>query len=281
VLVLDGLDELARTRGSHEARRIIRDAARELHDSHKLRVVVGCRSHIYRNMVRGWTRDLGEVTEINLCSLNKSKVAKALKICENSSTCRIAAEVPLFLAALRSLSILSSKLNSVSNEAQLRDLILRAATKAYCEKEHSHEVEMRKLGQVAALMIAKRKDYLSDEDLLHHHEEKQIIRQYGKKPGWPLFVQESGKEWRFIHQSIREYILAWNVFDGFANPEISDSLTNQSTSLDFESAEVYCFLYELVEEDKEQRFRNGVQNCLKTRRRIRPLAMESEDAQSF
>lgn len=272
VLVLDGLDELARTRGNEEARRVIRDAARELRNSHRLRVVVGCRNHIYRNMVCGWTRDLGKVTEISLSGLDEAMVANRLRIGPGTDTCRVASEVPLFLAAADRLSISPGDLGRVSNEAQLRDLILQAATSGCCEGGGSYEDEMRELGRVAALMIEKRKDYLSDEDFADHYDEEHIVRTYAGKPQWPLFVRESRKEWRFIHQSIREYLLAWSIFDGFTNSDDHGGLVNRSSSLDFESAEVYCFLHDLVAVDRSRRFEDGVRRCLEPARGCEPTS---------
>jgi len=275
VLVLDGLDELARTRGNEEARRVIRDTARELRNSHRLRVVVGCRNHIYANMVRGWTRTLGKVTEISLSGLDEGMVANRLRIGPDTNTCRVASEVPLFLAAADRLSISPGDLGRDSNEAQLRNLILQAVTSGCCEEGGSYENEMRKLGQVAALMIERRKDYLSDEDFADHYDEECVVRTYAERPQWPLFVCEAKNEWRFIHQSIREYLLAWSIFDGFTNSDNPDSLVNRSSSLDFESAEVYCFLHELVDADQRGQFEDGVRRCLRPAKGCEPASWKS------
>lgn len=243
LLVLDGLDELARTRGSQEARRVIGNAARELKTAPRLRLIVGCRDHIYDNFIRAWARELGELTEVRLLPLDESAVAEAVELTQNSSACKIMAAVPLFLAAARHLSLSSAALSKVGTEAQFRDLILRKATRGNFAKA------CQSLGTVAARMIEERRDFLSNTQLRTCPEEKETIECH-KGGRWPLFVCEAGKEWRFVHQSIREYVLAWNIFDGFKRLGGREGLLARTSSLDFESAEVYCFVADLLDEDR-------------------------------
>lgn len=243
LLVLDGLDELARTRGSQEARRGIVNAARELKTAPRLRLIVGCRDHIYDNFIRAWARELGDLTELRLLPLDAKAVAKSLGLERVSSACEIMAAVPLFLAAARRLPLSRKDLSEVRTEAQFRDLMLRKATRG------DFDEACQSLGRVAARMIEERRDFLGDAQLRTCPEEKETI-EYHVDGHWPLFVCDAGSEWRFVHQSIREYVLAWNIFDGFKRLGGRDGLLARTSSLDFESAEVYCFVADLLDEDR-------------------------------
>jgi FRG domain/NACHT domain len=285
VLVLDGLDELARTRGNHEAQRIISEANRDLAEAPNLRVIVGCRDHVYENSARFWAQEFGEITEFWLYNLEPEKVAEAIGIELNKKepvpqACEIAARIPLFLSAARHLAIPPDELKEVTSEGEFRHMILSYATnceenkkgndREACKKsddckerdktEGMMQEKLRQLGDVAALMIENRRDYLSDRDLWEKIPEEKTIRHY-EKGKWPLFIRESGKEWRFVHQSIREYILAWNVYDCFNSTYGDRGLTSETSSLDFESAEVYCFVADLLYECPTV-FETAVENCM-------------------
>jgi MinD-like ATPase involved in chromosome partitioning or flagellar assembly len=286
ILVLDGLDELARTGGTHEADRIISDVARELGDPNmeNLRIVLGCRSHVYAEHANAWTSALQQArdgegaepvpTEIRLGHLDPNLVAKALAstrttseharpiadgLSRDSRACEAAAEVPLLLAAVRQLPITLEELRDVPDPAGFRLLILEKAV------GKDRDDEFRELGRLAALMIENRRDYLSDTDLKDRTDQKATIRRHSGSERavrtWPLLVHESDREWRFVHQSIREYLLAWNIFDGLRGPRERAWLINETTSLDWESGEVYCFVADLLAKDRSA-FLDLAENCL-------------------
>jgi hypothetical protein len=274
ILVLDGLDELARTRGDGEAKRVLSNAKRELDLALGLRLIIGCRDHVYKNKVVNWaeTRALGERAEIWLDSLRWRNVGNALElppsIDDNKCFCKAVAKVPLFLSAVKALDIqpkkqqagnIDEELQTERLAAELRYEILEKATRdeAAADGESRDEHRwLKALGRVAALMIESRKDYLSDEDLWEHPDEEQTIHRYYKSknnsPPWPLFVRESDKEWRFVHQSIREYVLAWNLYQSLSKDACGEGFATEVSSLDFESAEVYCFVMDLMGLEREK-----------------------------
>ena len=290
LIVLDGLDELARTSGDKEAKRIIDTMARELVEAKlaspriSMRLVFGCRDHVYKRDKDEWSKLLRsrgfdptkDVAEIELEGLAPGDVADALAkatasracgekdaskpgLSQTSKACEVAAEIPLFLAAVRRLPIALADLLNVKSHAEFRRLILEKATHG------GHESALLDLGQVAAQMIRNRRDYLADAEIKGDPVVRETIDRYGQprepiENSWPLFVCESGKEWRFVHQSIREYLLGRNIFDDLRGPRLRDCLVNTTTSLDYESGEVYSFVADLLCE-KDDAFLPLAQEC--------------------
>src|SRR5665213_479187 len=98
-------------------------------------------------------------------------------------------------------------------------------------------------------MLEKRADFLSETELKKADKGRaeglyrfvQILTEKKCK----VFVKESNDRWRFVHQSMREYALAWNLNDGLHNPGRWSALKGTS-SLDYESAETYQKLKEIL-----------------------------------
>ncbi|MBN1606710.1 MAG: FRG domain-containing protein [Polyangiaceae bacterium] len=264
LLVLDGLDELARTLGGREAIRIIDRAKRELDDGRRLSVVFGCRDHIYDHTLKSSAKKLGQVHIVRLKGVRKTDVSRELGVAVNSGACKAAASAPLFLAAARRLLLRGAALKGVKTPADFRDLMVREATKDRARgaadglsedtASNGADSELRALGEVAALMIEKRRDFLSSNDLREHTSEGRTIARHSdpKRSRWPLFVNES-EEQRFVHQSIREYLLGKGVFEGLqeSNSDEKAWLVGRASSLDYESGEVYSFVADLLDERKD------------------------------
>lgn len=287
ILVIDGLDELARTRSISAARKIVKYAIMELNQSRRLHIIFGCRDHIYDNYIKNWHKDDIDYQEIKewleknthnvtVRPLEMSAVHERYPDIQLYSTaCKIAAEVPLFLSGVRNLKINNKDLSKVETESDFREVLLDAAFN--CNGEDNQE-QYQQLGTVAAFMLKKRQDYLkelsteekeaalmrqgnsTEEDLVW-----QIIEDFKKRSsGWPIFIEEAG-QWRFVHQSIREYILARNLSYGFLSLPSQNSIVATTSSFDYESAEVYCFLKEILSEGKYiSAFKGVLDSCVKS-----------------
>jgi len=257
-LIIDGLDELARTQGTAPANQVIKDAFQELINSPKLRIIFGCRDHIFYNYVKKWLEKIYEddpyVVNINL--LDTSKIHEKIKnvypnIESNSQVCKIAAEVPLFLSGVRNLNLEKNALKGVKTDSDFREVLLEATF-----KDKDKEEQYQQLGDVAVFMLNKRRDFLEKETLKKEESIWRTVKKFSEiqksnnkssgsnLKGWAIFIKEAN-QWRFVHQSIREYVLARNLSIGFSNLSLPNNIIANTSSLDYESAEVYCFLKEI------------------------------------
>ena len=251
VLVLDGLDEIARTQGEPIVRSLDAEIRRLTSGANRPKIVIACRDHIFRRLQDGeHFQNGGRFTLIPLKPLDpgliQKKLAPLLRAAISSrravmtpSALKVMAEVPLFYGAvLRDVKRATAGLLSAKTEVEFWRAWMRASAKS-CGRRSEHDA-LIELGEVAAAMLANRCDYLEQKDLKKHS----IVAKSAASP-WPVFVRESNDRWRFIHQAFREYVLAYGIQVGLEHPRRKTILSKES-SFDYESGETYQHLRALL-----------------------------------
>lgn len=267
VLILDAVDELARLQGEHRVETLKDELSRFVRDGSP-RIIVACRDHILRRLV---DREILEATDqtrqIPLKKIDTAEISR--RLIELDPNVQIApealdiiAEVPLFYGVLfRTLQDGGYTIRKITTKADFwRAWLTMASEKAHLEI--SEGTLLRQLGTIATQMLVNRDDFLSETDFGDHQD--LVVRlaptlvdvardaddaAIKLAQTCPVFVREANNKWRFIHQAIREFTLAWNVNDGFENRD-ADTVLTATGSLDYESAETYLYLLEMLPEGR-------------------------------
>ena len=244
VLILDGLDELARTKGE-EAVDSLRHELSRLADKATPKIVLACRDHILNRLEQKVMLERRQ--RINLDSKPIAEIKKRLPKLPPEAV-DIVADTLLFYGVLsKGSAILEEKFTKVNCRPDFfRILIGHANDEAglgYSEDQVRH-----KLGVVATRMLESRSDSIG-EDALGTQFTPLMDRLSQCK--CKLVIRDSKNRYRFIHQAIREFILAWNIKDGILHPPPgNETLLTTTHCLDYEHAETYLHLRELLELDE-------------------------------
>jgi hypothetical protein len=259
LLMLDGLDELARNHGEESVKQLDTELNR-IGISKKSKIAIACRDHIYERLQRGETLMSGpDCQVIPLDRLAPSDVHEKLEskleeirpmdtvLPSGSVAFQIMAEIPLFYGTLsHHLESVAEMLGEISSKSEFWDMWLDLSTRSEIHLESNRDIEevKRELGEVAIEMLSERTDYLSNEELGDHAAK---VKQFASDH-CPVFVKEANNKWRFIHQAIREYILASSMETGLENP-LKKSVLTHTSSFDYESVEVYRYLIDFLPEN--------------------------------
>ncbi|MDQ1353878.1 MAG: hypothetical protein QG657_4185 [Acidobacteriota bacterium] len=256
LLILDGLDELARIQGENCVFSLEKDL-NLLFEPNKLikpKIIIACRDHIFKRFPEkgGIMRNNNRCEHIKVENLSTHKIKERLQasFCKknpqkelmiNNVVLEIIAAIPLFYSALcKILGEANARVSSIRTKADLWEIWIGLSTGSY-QLVKGNDYVLMILGKVAVDMLKKRNDYLDDQSLGSNLE---IVKKLTDNK-FPIFVRESNNMYRFIHQAIREYTLAWNMKHGFENPK-NESVLTETASFDYESAETYLYLKELL-----------------------------------
>jgi hypothetical protein len=253
LLILDGLDELARIKSQDAVQKIVRELNEFVGGSSKAKVIISCRNHILNRLKS--TTLLGteeSIKNVEIGKLERKEVKEKIEGLlsnlglEGAEISRMSkglvnlAQVPLFYDLIRqSAGDLKNLLPEEINRSKLYKLWFEIILKKH---DFAYPVaEMEKIGQVAGEMLEKRSDLISLEDL--RVELKQVVVQLCGRP-FGIFVEEFKDTFAFSHQSLREFILAWSVYKEIK--EMVFNVLSGTPSFDYEGAETYRYLADLI-----------------------------------
>jgi hypothetical protein len=210
-------------------------------------MIVACRDHILRRLVDRQLLDAtDQAQQISLKKIDTAEISKRLFSLDPSvqiapEALDIIAEVPLFYGVLfRTVRDHRYPIGEIKTKADFwRAWLTMASENAGLQLPE--EALLRRLGSIATHMLMNRDDFLDQRDLAEDHGLVTKLVQ----TTCPVFVREANNKWRFIHQAIREFTLAWNVNDGFEHRG-TDTVLTATGSLDYESAETYLYLRDML-----------------------------------
>jgi hypothetical protein len=243
VLILDGLDELVRIQGEESATYLGSQIRRlNKRGAGRARIIVACRDHIVRNLEGKVDSLVKDVGRIPLDDIPARLISNKWGV--DDRVAAVVASVPLLCRVLD----LVADPKSIKNKSDLWSRWLDAAGRRLAKPLQRPEL-LNSLGKIATLMLKRRDDFLLEGQLDAIPELKELVEGLGNRDQnpCPLFAEEVDGKWRFTHQAIREYVLASNILYGFDNPESVNVLTSTS-ALDYESAETYICLQDLLED---------------------------------
>jgi hypothetical protein len=242
VLILDGLDELARTKGEEAVDALRHELSRLAYEGNP-KIVLACRDHILNRLER--KAMLQRRKSIELRSNPSEEISKRLPSGIPPDAIKIMAETLLFYGVfLKEGDTLAEKLGSVTSAAGFFRMLIDHANGN--GSESGGDETLRLLGKVATRMLESRSDFIGEDQL--DPPCRELVERLAKR-AFKLLVRDSNDKYRFIHQTIREFILAWNIKDSILHPGRENLLT-RTQHLDYESAETYLRLRELLALDE-------------------------------
>ncbi len=239
LLILDGLDEVARTKGE-EAVDQLRFELGHLANEARPKIVLACRDHILNRLQRKGI--LERCTFVELHSDTSEEIRKRLPPGIPPEAIKVMAETLLFYGVfLKEGASFVDKLGSITSSAGFFRMLIDHAS-GHTGLLISGDETLRLLGEVAARMLESRSDFIGEDDLpVECRELVQRLVELKAK----LLVRDSNDKYRFIHQAIREFVLAWNTKHSILDPG-EQTLLSRTQHLDYESAETYQHLRELL-----------------------------------
>lgn len=238
IIALDGLDELARTKGEDVVRAVVYELESLVSGSPNARVIITCRHHIFERLQE--TRSLGRSTDIEPIALERFSLetmqnALLAELGCSSADLALLAETPLLYQMIRSARHhLPELLGACSNSTRLQE----AWFKAMLEDGGNSLETLEQLGEIAEEMLKQRSDLVEVNTL---SERLRGLTEKLSKPPFVLFIEERRKgTYAFSHQSLREFVLAWCVAKEIRAFETQKfALLKSSSSLDYEGHELY------------------------------------------
>ncbi|MGO8672989.1 MAG: FRG domain-containing protein, partial [Capsulimonadaceae bacterium] len=287
LLILDGVDELVRTKGEQsldtlkdEISRLTIDNGPKTRHGAVPKVIIACRDHILNRLKRKRisaadiednSRDgiddkdkdalFESVKEILLKPLDMVQLKKTATLCavariiENApDVFQIVSTVPLFLSVLsrasKTTGTAATTVDGITTKLTLWDTWMQIANGIAGLNDKDSLV--RRLGTVAVKMLIQRDDYVGEKDL--ETEEANLVHRLSLSSvtdtACPIFVRELDNKFRFLHQNIREYVLAWSMYDALRSRR-EDSLLIKTSSLDYESAETFMYLRDILNNNRD------------------------------
>jgi hypothetical protein len=238
VLVLDGLDELSRTKGSGAAIRVMRLIERLLGEPTRTpRILVTCRDDILNNLNRA-----GALTRVLGPAGGPQILLKPLSADELGAHRRITSLAPGIGALLGRYPIFL-RLPTIHPKATTSSGLFGSA---FATHKRDGRTRLRLLGQLAQTMLERRQDFVDAKTFELLPKARALL---GPAPLRPL-IQERGSgdqpgDIRFFHHTIREFVLGWNVHACLTGKPPVWNLLRETSDLDYEGAEIFRVVHEL------------------------------------
>jgi hypothetical protein len=252
ILILDGLDELVRNQGEQCARQL-RVQLNHLAEKRSPKIVIACRNHILKWLLeRSVLETVRGDRRIELRSLDTARISRRLSesgcrsdILKNQVLLKMISKVPLFYdVLLKSLEAgPAPAVGPIHSAADFWRTWIEVAAARSGLGLNVDELRL-KLGRVATKMLEKRDDFLSERELQAADGELYNFVDRLTATECRIFTKEANDRWRFVHQAMREYALAWNIDFGLNCPK-RPSAIKATPSFDYESAETYLYLENL------------------------------------
>jgi hypothetical protein len=253
VLILDGLDELSKLRGSVAVESLLKGIYKELGN---LKVILTCRNDIYGTLERTMKKSLQEeemwdgqlllgeprtdaltnkLYEYRLPQLPENAIREKVqtlllrKKSESKAAIELLSNFPIFLGFLK----------------QLPRPFPGNASEFFKKLTGDDKNGLIVLGKIAARMLAERHDFLRAEQF--DEFEASARRFFGETPGGPRFLVREKKlgskkgAIRFLHHNVREFVLGWNVRESLTPTSASCgwNMLAETTNLDYVGSEIY------------------------------------------
>ncbi|MCP4269899.1 MAG: NACHT domain-containing protein [Candidatus Brocadiaceae bacterium] len=267
LLILDGLDEFVRSK-SENACMLLLAQLKESVGFNGARVIMSCRHHIYKRLTSNDAFKSYEIYEIELPEIDSKTVERVIS--EWLSEIGSEAEVddilrtlhsnPAFLSLLKNplmldmicdipgpewKDIISSNSNAKLYETWFKKLI-SSTLKRYKQQDGEHVDTNDVFSSIAAIaerMLKNRKDLISLDELAKLEIPFRFTLSLSTK-SIGLFIQQTEKNWGFVHDSFREFSLAYGIYNELKTT--SFNLLSSTNSFDYVGAETYAFLYGLI-----------------------------------
>jgi hypothetical protein len=238
VLVLDGLDELSRTRGSGAAIRIMTLVERLLGEPARTpKILVTCRDDILNNLTRG--RALGRVLGPSSEPLILLKPLSAGELGGRRGMARLAPGIRALLGRYPIFLRLPKIHPTATTSSGLFARVFAAHTP-------TGRTRLRLLGQLAKTMLEGRRDFVDATTFAQLPNASSLLR---RAPLQPLIqertIAEQPGDIRFFHHTIREFVLGWNVRACLTGKLPEWNLLRETSDLDYEGSEIFRVVHEL------------------------------------
>lgn len=243
VIVLDGLDELSRIKGRECAAALAESLKRELRLARKgspdaPKVLMSCRRDIFDTLKPELGLPDADVLEpiepLSTDAIKENFRSKPL----NGDLLKFLAQYPVFLKFLRDSPLPDPM---PVNPSGLFEALM------WMSGDDPRET-LRTLGKIAKEMLERRQDYLSPKVFAEVIGGMRYRHFFGPDSMQVLLEERNSKDVRFLHHTIREFVLAWNIHDSLTGRSDTtggwDLLMRQS-DLDYEGAEVHRAVAEL------------------------------------
>jgi hypothetical protein len=256
LLILDGIDELARTKGDKAVIQVVKQIDDLVKKSKRRRVVITCRDHILRTLQKVGALNPDRRHAAHLERLKLEDVRPKIEALVGDGTDpeilrRLIehARLPFFYQIIR----LTPK--------RQRDKLFGAAKSGAALYDAWYDVVLQQRGyktakaiedmkrnvaRVAAIMLNRRDDLITHEQLSEFKSwDPKNFEKIEMRPGQPygIFVKEKKDTWGFVHQSLREFILAWATKREIEKGEYE--VVTGTSAFDYVGAETYKHLSEM------------------------------------
>lgn len=252
VLVLDGLDELARVKGEGAVNTVARELENYIGDSSKARVIISCRDHILERLRGKRVLSTKNFHQIKIKKLDADTTQQALsqqleRSHEELGSLTSLARIPLFFEIIRRSQDHWSRLLEVGkNNSKLYEAWFCIVHDSKGVSPECTDEWMRKIGKIAGLMLQERSDLLkaSSLDANRDNQRSALVKSLLERP-FSVFVEEMKDTYAFSHQSLREFILSWCISNEIKDGQF-DLLTS-NPSFDYEGGETYQYVHGLLD----------------------------------
>jgi len=232
ILILDGLDELSRTKGRAIAEKLwhaLRDEL-PLDDPHDApSILISCRRDIFANLKRDpYLKGVATIGPIK--PLPSEEVSKTLPGI-SPEVAEFLSKYPLFLRFLHGWS---TSISVPTTSSQLFEALTPTAGAGRDEN-------LKSLGRIAEEMLTNRQDFVKPTK----GEKKHWAHFFEPNP-LQMLLEEKNGDVRFLHHTVREFVLAWNVHESLTADNLDDwHLLTETSDLDYEGSEVHRAVSEL------------------------------------
>ena len=255
LLILDGLDELARIRKQDAVKLLFHEITNLIDGNRKARVVISCRDHIFKSLAEIQAIPTGlQSKRLELRKLPEEAVYNKLAELyrkhneapvEESRIRQLAlhARVPILFMLVREMH---ANMDQILDLADNRSRLYEAWFKDILRQNHvdAEELEatMHSIGEIAAEMTERRSDVLKVSELTD--ELRGLVKKLSGRP-LSIFVEELAGAYSFSHLTLCEFILAWS-----AAREIKTGVPRllcATPSFDYHGMEPQAFLDGLID----------------------------------
>lgn len=258
LLILDGLDEFVRNKGEGGLKTLLKQI-QTLSYGYPCRIVVSCRHHIYRRILRRGLLPQGSVEPLKVPNFTPAEIRAMLTprlekdpkwievIMANRDLVKLASTPLLLELICRIPSESLFRLAQCQTAAAVYDLCIKEMLEYGASGgptgDGSHEAAYLLAGQVAGLMLKQRSDLVSESALRRYGIRIKRLEALARPP-FGLLVKQTKSEWSFVHDSFREFALAKAVSMELVAGRYE--LLKDTASFDYVGAETHEFLIGLL-----------------------------------
>ncbi|MBN2197412.1 MAG: FRG domain-containing protein [Polyangiaceae bacterium] len=264
ILVLDGLDEFARTQGSGAVGWLVRHLDPVIKRSSNARIIISCRDHILRRLKSEGLIDghsplvnMERIAPADIEAYFRSNATQAPPDEELRNIIRFVEAAkfndnPLFLRILLDMvnegTIAIFEQTATMNGGQAFERWFQSLLER--TRDGDWRLKMAQFAEVAQCMLERRTDVVADDAIRPH---RGLIARYADRATdshLTIFTQvesDPRPRWAFTHQALREFVLAWAAFQEITDDQGTAGLLSRTGTLDYEGIEMYSYVADLLE----------------------------------